>query len=442
MLTPELAKEIIFDFQQKTFPTFTERAFDFSCPAHKIRTLIGARRVGKTYLFYQLMSDLLRENIPKQQILFVNFEDERLLPLEVADLTRLLNTYYEMYPQNKERTIYIFFDEIQNVPDWEIFIRRIHDQENVRLNLTGSSSKLMSRELATSLRGRTLSFTVLPFSFAEYLRHKQIDAHDRSSKGRSFIVNAFEKYLVTGGLPEILDVSEMVRLKILQDYFNLILFKDLVERYDIRNYSLLKYLLKYLVANTGNPFSVNKFFNDIKSQGFRVSKDTLHSYVSYLEDAFTLSLVMIYSESIRKQYINYRKIYIMDHGLTTSLNLMRTLNSGRLLETAIYHELCRRYQRDRIFYYLTGKGKEIDFLIRTSDGSLSLYQVCYTLLDVATRMREFEALTQAMEELGILQAKIITANEWDSFENQGRLIRVVPFWEWALEKENDQVKII
>ena len=433
MLTQELAKEIISDFQQKPFPKFTRRDFDFSCPPNKIRTLIGARRVGKTYSFYQLMSDLLEKNIPKQRFLFINFEDERLLPLEVADLTQLLNMYYAIYPDNKEKTIHIFFDEIQAVPGWEKFVRRIHDQENVQINLTGSSSKLMSWELATALRGRTLTFSVQPFSFAEYLRHKKIDADDHSSKGRSFIVNAFDRYLVTGGLPEILDVDEMMRIRILQDYFNLILFKDLVERYDIRNYRLMKYLLKYLIANTANPFSVNKFFNDIKSQGFRVSKDTLHNFLSYLEDAFTLSSVPIFSESVRRQNINYRKIYVLDHGLTSGLNIMHRVNYGRLLETAVYHELCRRFPNDQIFYYLNGKGREIDFLVQSSADAVRLYQVCYTMSDNSTKKRELESLEDAMNELTVSQATIITANERETIATLNGIIKIVPFWEWALE---------
>jgi predicted AAA+ superfamily ATPase len=183
--------------------------------------LTGIRRSGKTFIFYQLIHDLLEQGIAKQRILYINFEDERLLPISTSDLTVILNIYYEIFP----------------------------------------------------------------FSFTEYLAHKNISAGDYSSQTRALIANAFESYLHAGGFPEIADRSEDLRLKILQEYFNLILYKDVLERYNIRNQSLIKYLLKFLLANNANLFSVPKFYDDVKSQGYKCSKDALHNYLFYLEEA-------------------------------------------------------------------------------------------------------------------------------------------------------------
>jgi len=432
MINIEIIREIISDFQQRKLPELTKRHFDFTCPHNKIRVLIGARRVGKTYSFYQLIRKLISQGIPKEQILFINFEDERLIPLEVTDLTKILNTYFEMFPANKDKKVHLFFDEIQNVKQWELFTRRVHDNEQVQINLTGSSSKLMSQEIATQLRGRTLTYEIFPFSFIEYLQHKNISLEWYSSKNKSFIINAFNSYLFSGGYPETLDVSDTLRIKITQDYFNLLLYKDLVERFNIRNYSLIKYLVKYLLANNANPISVNKVFNDLKSQGFKVSKDTMHNYLSYLEDALCLSLVSIYSESIRKQQINYRKIYFVDHGLVTGLVNSRSYNTGRLLETMIYNQLRRRFNHNQIFYYKTMSNQEIDFLVQDRGKILILCQVCESLEEYKTRTREFTALTQAMNELNIKKSIIITRNESEEVIKNDKLIELIPFWKWAL----------
>ncbi len=163
MIDIVLLKEIISDFHERNLPDYTRRMFDLTCLENKIRCLTGIRRSGKTFTFYQLIYDLLEQGIEKQRILLIDFEDERLLPLSVSDLSTILNTYYEMFPAFKEQKVYLFFDEIQNMDNWEKFIRRIHDSETVQINITGSSSKLSSKEIATALRGRTLTYEIFPF---------------------------------------------------------------------------------------------------------------------------------------------------------------------------------------------------------------------------------------------------------------------------------------
>ncbi len=433
MINRDVIKEIIADFHERNLPDYTRRMYDLICLENKIRCLTGVRRSGKTFAFYQLIDDLLEQGIEKQKILHIDFEDERLLPLTVADLSTILNTYYEMYPAFKEQKVYLFFDEIQNIEHWENFIRRIHDSERVQINLTGSSSKLSSKEIATALRGRTLTYEIFPFSFAEFLRFKNVPDHISSSKGRSQIINTFETYLFTGGFPEVAGVSEDFRIKIIQEYLNMILYRDLIERHNIRNHSLVKYLLKFLLANNANLFSVNKFYMDSKSQGYRCSKDALHTYLSYLEDAYCFSLVPVFSESIRKRQVNYRKNYAVDHGLVTAITSSRSYNTGRLLECMVYNHLRRKYDKEQIYYYKTLKGQEVDFLMLKQGDITELIQVCETIADPSTKSREVNALWSAMDELNIPQAKIITRNEINTFSNANKAIQVIPFYRWAIE---------
>ncbi len=429
-------KEIIRDFHLKELPPLTERSGDFSVPQGKIRSLIGVRRSGKTFLFYQLIKNLLKTEISKEQILYINFEDERLSPITKEDLSLIYEVYLELYPHIRQQKVYLFFDEIQNVPGWEKFVRRLHDNENVEISVTGSSSRLLSKELATALRGRTLSFEVFPFSFEEMLNFHNISPDIYSSEGKAYLVNKFEEYLYWGGFPEILKVDQNFKIMILQDYLNLVLYKDLIDRYQIRNQALLKYLLKFLLSNNANPFSINKFFMDVRSQGFKVSKDSIFNYLAYLEDAFWMSLVPIYSESIRKQQVNYRKIYVLDNGLVSANRSTLYFNRGRLLESLVFQQLRRKFNLNQIFYYKTRKNGEVDFLVLNEyKGKMGLIQVAETISEPTTQQRELQALYTAMEELDLSESLIITAHEYATFTQNHLKIQAKPFWDWALSQD-------
>ena len=435
MAEKTIIREIIADFHRRELPAYIPRLYDLACPENKVRCLTGIRRSGKTFIFYQLIHDLLAQGIDKQRIFYMNFEDERLLPISSSDLSVILNLYYEMFPAHKTQKVYMFFDEIQNVPNWEKFIRRMQDNEKAQINLTGSSSQFLSREIATALRGRTLSFEIFPFSFAEYLSYKNIAGDDYSSQGRALIANAFAAFLHAGGFPEIAGCAEELRLKILQEYFNLILYKDVLERYKIRNHSLVKYLLKFLLANNANPFSVPKFYDDVKSQGYKCSKDTLHNYLYYLEEAYCFSQTPIFSESLRKRQVNNRKIYTIDHGLVTAMTSTRSYNTGRLLETMVYNHLRRKYDREQIFYYKTSAGYEIDFVTQKRGQVTELVQVCAQLDDTSTKERETRAALAAMQELKLAHATIITRDETDTLVEQRKTLHIIPFYRWAIENQ-------
>lgn len=434
MIKREEIKEIIADFHQRKIPPLTRRETVWKIPANKILSFMGVRRSGKTYSFYQIMDDLIAKGVSIQDILFINFEDDRLSPIDTKDLPILLSTYYELYPQKKDSKVYAFFDEVQNVPGWERFVRRVNETENIRLHITGSSSKMLSKELSTTLRGRTVAYEVFPFSFTEYLAFKNIERKTTSSKDKAQAVKAFNDYLLKGGFPEILDCLENERIDILQEYINLIIYKDLIERHNIQNHALVKYLIQHFFANISSLLSVNKLYKDLKSQGYKASKDTLFNYLSHLEDAYCFFTVPIFSESIRTQHVNPRKIYAIDHGLVSACTWMPRENIGRLLENLVFTHLRRISPWRNIFYYKTEKGSEIDFVIEEKGRVTSLIQVCATLEEKETRERETKALFEAMDELKIKSAIIITRNESETINKGKKKIHIIPAWRWLIDK--------
>jgi uncharacterized protein len=260
-----LFKRLITDFhesppKQQIIP----RDYPIPLNSRKIISLIGVRRSGKTFLLYALIQQL-RQQIDPRNLVYINFEDDRLYPLSLKDLDDLIEAYFELYPDKREDKLYFFLDEIQNVSDWERFVRRIYDTLNLQIFVTGSSSKLLSFEIATSLRGRTLSFEIFPFSFKEYLAYKEIDINFHSSKSLSFIKNAFSTYLQEGGFVETFDEPKEIQKKILRDYLDLIVYRDIIERYQIKNRAFLKHLIKYAFSNISTLVSLNKLYNEYKS---------------------------------------------------------------------------------------------------------------------------------------------------------------------------------
>lgn len=378
--------------------------------ANKIKVAIGIRRSGKTFLCLQTIQKYLQAGVHPTQILYLNFEDDRLLPLTREKLSGLLEAFYTLYPENHERQCYLFLDEIQEVEDWPVVIRRFFDTRRVDIYLTGSSSKLLSKEIATSLRGRTITLEVWPYSFHEYLDAKHITPATGVSKktfdiGRGHLLQYFEE----GGFPETINMSWVSRIQTLQNYVDVVVFRDIVERYKISNIPLVKYLISTLINQVATRFSVNKFYNDLKSQGINVSKNTLYEYLIYIEDAFLAFGVPIYSESLRKTQISPYKNYIVDSGLYHAYSSSFSKNYGRIFENFIYLSLRRSLHE--VFYYVTKSGYEVDFLAKNLYGEKKLYQVVWDFEDQNTLLREQRALVEAQEELGI-QGEIITPKSY------------------------------
>lgn len=421
-------KRLIVDSQEKDLSSVMDRELEIPLDTGKIISLIGVRRSGKTHILYSIISKL-RKTVGPKNIVYINFEDDRLFPLDLKDLSALLDAYYELYPGKKNEKVYYFFDEIQNVQNWEKFIRRLYDTENCAIFLTGSSAKLLSKEIATALRGRTLSYEVFPLSFREFLRFRGIKSDSRSSKSQALIRNAFSDYLTRGGFPELIQYDQAVFTKTLQEYIDLIMYRDIIERFGISNTFLLKRLVKFCFTNISTLVSLNKLYNSFKSEGLNISRNTVYEYVSHLEDAFALFTVPIHAQSMREQWRNPRKIYSVDVGFKTAMDYPFALDTGRVFENIVFLELRRK--AEKISYFKDRQ--EVDFYY-TRDGKELLLNVCYDMESAATREREVLGLIEAMKRLSLGEALIVTAEDKEIIDTETGKITVMPLWEWLLER--------
>lgn len=297
----EKIKEILFENQDYEVGNIVSREhIDIPLDSGLVVSLIGSRRSGKTYLLYDQIRRLRQQGIAKTNIVFINFEDERLVFAQ-QDLDLILQAYQEMYPDIPLREVYFFFDEIQNVTGWEKFVRRMFDSRSKKLFVTGSNSKLLSTEIATELRGRTLSFTVHPFSFREFLTASGVAPSFQTQAQKSKIIKLSEQFLHEGGFPELVSLDKRLKTKMLQEYFNVMIFRDIVERFAVSNPDVLKFFIKKIFAGVSVPFSVNKAYNDLKSMGYKVSNMYLYEYMDHCNAVFMTQTVCKFDYSLYPQ---------------------------------------------------------------------------------------------------------------------------------------------
>ncbi len=423
-------KQIIRDFHSLPSPQIMSRDYDIPLDTGKIITLIGARRCGKTYLLYQLISRLIPD-IDKEKIIFINFEDERL-DIQADQLDALLQAVLELYPGHDDLSgHYFFFDEIQNIPGWEKFVRRLYDQHSKHVFVTGSNSKLLSTEIASALRGRSLSYTIYPLSFREYLRFRKIDIDPHATLGHARIRNALQQYLGQGGFPETALIEDSrIQRQILQEYYQVMTFRDLIERYQISNIPALRFFLKRLAASNSKQVSVNRLYNELKSAGVTIGKTSLYEFMQAAEAIFFIGALKKYSHKINARELGERKAYLIDMGLYHAIHFQSQADRGKLLEQMVYWELRRRnaeealnYQRDKT---------ECDFIIQNQDKTQAI-QVCYDLQDNDTRKREIKGLLNACKIFTLKSGTIITWAEEEQFVQDNIQIKVIPVDQFLLE---------
>ena len=432
----EILKEIILDFQELENDTGIPRRLKITPVPNKATICIGARRSGKSTYLFQLIQKLLDSGVSQKNILYINFFDDRLHALQANNLGVILEAYFTLFPEKKNtEKIYLFFDEIQVIPGWESFTDRVMRTENCQVYITGSSAQMLSREIATQMRGRALSWEVFPFSFREFLDYQEIGhGSNLSTKQRLLIQKAYEKYDETGGFPEVLGLDSTLRIKIHQEYFNTMLFRDIIERYDISHPKAVKDLALKLIDNTGSMYTINKLTQYLKSLGYNVPKSSVSDYLNWFEDAYIFFTVRMFDASIARANVNPKKIYCIDHAMVSSLSSGILLNSGHLLENLVFTTL--RRSSSKLFYYRTRGGREVDFLLLSPKRTKTLFQVSGSLVNPKTKTREVTALTEAMTELGLPEGTIVTRNEEDSFAVEAGKINVVPAWRFILNEAN------
>lgn len=427
MKKKEIVKTIIRDFHYGVLPVYKPRNIQIPPEIDKIISIIGARRSGKTYFLYQIIDSLL-EKVGKSKIIYINFEDERL-DIDINDLDLILQGYREIYPENNMDLCYFFFDEIQNVSGWEKFVRRLFDTVSKHIYLTGSNSKMLSTEISTSLRGRSISYEVYPLSFYEYLLFKEISTDLYVSETKGAVYNALETYLSSGGFPELTGINDKDILnRILQEYFDVMLFRDLVEHYEIRNIIALKFFLKRVFASATKQISINRIYNDLKSAGIKIGKNSLYDYIRMAESIFMVHTMKKYSSKISIQEFGERKVFVIDNGLLNSIVFKFSSDIGKMMEQTVYWELKRR----NYSVYFLKNGFECDFVIVSATGIKNIIQVCYDISDSFTLKREVKGVVNAAKELGLKSGTIITYDNKDSLEEGGIVISIVTLAEFLL----------
>ena len=433
MKKKEQLKLIIRDFHLSE--NFDVKPRDLQPPldTKKIITLIGVRRCGKTSILYEMINKL-SVNVEKTSILFFNFEDERL-ELSVDELDLILQSYRELYPKQDLKKCYFFFDEIQNITGWEKFVRRLYDTVSKNIYITGSNSKLLSSEIATSLRGRTLSYEVYPLSFSEYLMFENIEIDLYSSKSLAYIRNAEAKFLKDGAFPEILFLEEQYANKTLQEYFNVLLYKDLSERYNITNTIALKFFLKRIISSTTKQISINKIYNELKSSGIKIGKNTLYEFLEYVQNIYLAFTLQRYDDSLVNKELGERKIYTVDIGLNNATEFRFSDNIGKSLENAVFLELKRK---DKQLFYYKDTSSECDFIIQEANKIVKAIQVTYDMSDEEASKREIKGLLSACKKLNLSNGCIITYDREDEIIEDEISITLTPFYKWVLTQNSGQ----
>lgn len=413
-------KTLIVEYQQFVNKiSLIERDIHLSAQLNYV--FVGLRRAGKSYLMYQRIQNLLKEGHKAEEILYFNFEDDRLVNLTIDDLDLIKICYEELYAY---RPIF-FLDEIQIVQHWERFARRLADQK-YRVYVTGSNAKMLSSEIATTLGGRFIVQNVYPFSFREYLKANHIIVESTwYFKNRAEIVRSFSEYFYYGGLPELELVEGAEKRQWLSNLFNKIFLGDLITRYSIRNDLAMKVLIRKLAESVKQPSSFSRLSNIVSSTGAKTTTDTIIDYLEFLQATWLIFSLENYASKLAEKVSN-RKYYFIDNGLLT-LFLIDPVTS--LLENLVAVTLKKKYEEELYFYH---QNIEVDFYIPAVKLAV---QVSYSLREEVTRKREITALLKMSTVMEVDKLLIITNDEEELIIEDGKEITVIPIWKWLLEFE-------
>jgi predicted AAA+ superfamily ATPase len=428
-MVKEALKLIITENQERMPFTLFPRHAETLLTTRQIHAVIGLRRAGKTHFLYQMINELLADGVQKEAILLVSFEDERLAGLTAERLGLVLEAYYELFPERVREEVHLLLDEVQAVPGWEKFVTRLFEEKRYRLRITGSSSKLLSKEIATSLRGRAITTHLYPLSFREFAEHRgvAITGTLAYSRERFKAAKLLDEYLAWGGFFEVVDAKDDAeRRRIVSSYLDLVVYKDLVERYGVKNLALMKALIRYFVTNTTRKASLARLHRDF-SATMKAARNTVAQYASFLEDASFLYEVRKFSHSARGQN-TLSKYYVADSSFKTVAGLNFSADRGLLYENAVLLDLLRR-DGEPFFFEETG---ECDFVVKVGTGVTTAIQVC---VDPApARERELRGLLAAMTTFSLNEGTIITQEHDDEETVDGKRVRFLPLWRWLLEE--------
>ena len=405
-------KDLLVNFHSHPLPSVIERdiVFEDFSKVNKVFVIIGPRRAGKTFVLFQLMQGFLKKGFDLTDFVYLNFENEKFSGLKSTQLGLIIDAYGELY----DKKPILFLDEIQNVSGWDKFVRRLND-EGYKVFISGSNSKLLSKEIATSLRGRDYPISVLGFSFKEFLRVKGVvlEKNWEFSPIKLKVKKLFMEYMHLSSFPEVVLEN---KLEFVDQYFKTMLFLDLVERYKITNTDLMRLLMVYLSRQNGGDYSINKFNNYAKSNSYKSSTSVIQRYSKLVEDIYFCFFLNAKQKSLKKESNYLKKSYLFDHGFSNYYSTEK--NEVRLLESIVAVELVRRKENPINFYV---NGFECDFI--TKNYSI---QVCHTLNE-DNEKREVNGLVEATKKFNNSPLLITLDQE---VEIGG--VKSIPIWKWLL----------
>lgn len=419
----------IISLHQSEMPfDLVKRSQEIPVDCNRIVTVTGVRRCGKSSLLKLAINQLLANGVPKENIIMVGFDDERFLSMDSTGFDEMLQAYREMFPFKNLKDTYMFFDEIQLVKGWELFVLRVYKNYCQHVFITGSTSEMLSGQMASALRGWPIELMEYPLSFSEYKRFKNVNANMYTEEGVATMKYWFNEYCTDGGFPQnALIQSRYEKVANLQGYFNTMLFRDMIEHYGIStSIAVVKYFLKRVMENLTKPTSVNAIFNDLKSQGYKVSKDSLYQWLAYACDIFMFYQVPRYTKSLVKESSSLSKYYLVDHAFRNAILLPQSDDNGKSLENIVFHELKRTLcGEDKIYYFK--ELSECDFVVQRGSVVTELVQVCWSLTE-ENESREIRGIIEASKVTGCTNCKIVTYEQTKTFVSGELEISVVPVW--------------
>lgn len=438
---------LVREYCEAPIPDFIRRdeiIRDLPKPArfNLVEIIVGMRRSGKTFYIFQLIDRLVQSGVSREHILYFNFSDDRLEPLESDVMDQVLDSFWRQHPSAREEGVYLFLDEVQEVDNWQGFCQRVAETENVTLVITGSSSKLSSDEIASKFRGRSHEHEMLPLSFREFCRFRGLDDEllnqdALSSRERVSLESLFDAYLLEGGFPGVQGRSPEDRIELLQSYVRDVVARDVAERFGREDIRLANQFALFGLRNTACELSINNLVDDLREQGFKIYWERANALVTLIEQAFLFFEVQEYSTSLRAKSTSVPKVYAIDPGIVYAVSRANQQDVGKRLETVVYVELRRRMAGKRmesITSYVVPKksSHKVDFLLGDAmdDAPYELIQVCADMSGEKTRKRELGSIEEAMRATGLERGTIVTLAESEVIGSAYGEISVVPAWEW------------
>jgi predicted AAA+ superfamily ATPase len=429
-------KDVLIEMLAETAERFKvpkqNRAISLNPAKPKVQTIIGPRRAGKSSLLKLAIHKLLSEGVEWRQICYLPLEDERLRG-ETFQPDLILQAFGEMHPENPGLDdVFFFFDEIQYLPEWEAFINRVHEQVSRKVIITGSNSKTLHTEVASVLRGRGLPMELLPLSFTEYLQFRNIPFKAHGTE-KAVVLAAFNDYLLWGGFPEVALSSQEDRRPLLQEYFNTVLYRDIIDQQQPANYSYLRYLFHRIASNTGKNLALRKIFMEMKSRGYSVSQGSIYQMADLAESVYLYKRISRFDHSLIKRENADKKSYFIDNGMLHAIDGSFSTNKGMLLENLVFWQLYRMYGNiyTTDIYYYQDQYHECDFVLYKEGGRSLPIQVCLQMTDEGTRQRELKSLVKACKQTDSSKGIIITLEKEQNLVYQDINVQVIAAWKWC-----------